>query len=136
MTVTKKKCILVVDDCATLRMAVQDILEDEGYQVLSATNGTHALETLRSAQDQAFPDLVLSDIAMPRMDGYALYRAIRKREEWALLPIIFVTAETKAADQAQDQYAAEYIIKPFDPEDLVALVAQHLQPLCAYDSGV
>jgi len=84
MTAMKKRCVLVVDDCTAPQIAVQDILENEGYQVMSATNGAHALEKLLGTQDQAFPDLVLSDIAMPRMDGHALYGIIREREEGEL----------------------------------------------------
>jgi len=121
----KKLCILVVDDYAPLRIALHDILEAEGYAVLVANDGVHALEVLHSTQDNGFPDLVLSDIAMPRMDGYALCEAIRERAEWAALPLIFLTAMAEAADKAESQCAVAYIAKPFEPEGLLAAIARY-----------
>ena len=77
--------ILVVEDNPTLLMGIQSILEVEGYSVVTATNGVHALQVLEQVQ----PDLIVADTMMPKMDGYAFYRAVRERPEWTQSPLSF-----------------------------------------------
>ena len=86
------RTVLVVEDSASLRMAIASILEQDGYTVLSAADGVQALDVMEESQ----PDLVLADIAMPVMDGYELYRAVRERPEWISIPFIFLTGRSQA----------------------------------------
>ena len=117
--------VLVVDDRETLLMAVQNILEIEGYTVLTATDGIQALQVMEETR----PDLVVADILMPQMDGYALYEAVRARPEWASIPFIFLTAKAEREDVSKGKSlgAEDYITKPFDPQDLVLAVRARLE---------
>lgn len=118
-------CILVVDDHEPLLTAVKIILEDHGYKVLTATDGLKALEVM----DQVRPDLIIADVMMPRMDGFALYEAVRARPEWMAIPFIFLTAKTEKEDRLRGKElgAEDYIIKPFDPQELLAAVEGRLK---------
>ena len=90
-----KQRILVVDDHEPLLTAIQGILEEEDYAVFTATDGTEALNMM----EEVYPSLVIADIMMPRMDGYALYEAIRARSEWVAIPFIFLTAKAEREDK-------------------------------------
>ena len=116
--------ILVVEDHEPLLMAVQDILEAEGYIVNTATDGAEALHLVEENR----PDLVLTDILMPRMDGYALCEALRARPEWESIPIIFVTARAEIEDELKGKAlgATNYITKPFSPDRLLTAVCSSL----------
>jgi two-component system sensor histidine kinase/response regulator len=119
-----KQRILVVDDHDPLLTAIQGILEGEGYTVLTAINGEQALEVM----EQARPDLIMADIMMPRMDGYALYKAVRARPEWVPIPFIFLTAKAEREDKLRgiDMGAEDYLTKPFDTQELVVAVRSRL----------
>jgi len=116
--------ILVVEDHEPLLMAVQDILEAEGYIVNTATDGAEALHLVEENR----PDLVLTDILMPRMDGYALCEALRARPEWESIPVIFVTARAEIEDELKGKAlgATNYITKPFSPDRLLTVVCSSL----------
>jgi DNA-binding response OmpR family regulator len=119
--------ILVVEDRVPLLVAIQDILETEGYSVLTATNGVDALQVMED--EDACPDLILSDILMPQMDGYTLYEAVRARPEWASIPFIFLTAKAEREDvsKGRELGVEDYIIKPFEPDDLLLAVRTRLE---------
>ena len=92
-----KAKVLVVEDDIHLLEGIRDILELDGYAVLTAENGSLGLQVL---QDQAAPpDLILSDIMMPRMDGIQFLKEIRKDQRWLTIPFIFLTAKGEKADQ-------------------------------------
>ena len=112
--------LLLVDDEPGLRSAVQAYLEDEGFDVTTAVDGE---EGFAKAQ-QLLPDLVISDVMMPRCDGYGLLRRMREDERLGGTPVIFLTAKGMTADRTQGYLAGvdDYIPKPFDPEELVARV--------------
>jgi two-component system sensor histidine kinase/response regulator len=116
--------ILVVDDHEPLLAAIQGILEGEGYAVFTAINGAQALEMM----DEVMPNLIIADIMMPRMDGYALYEAIRAEEEWVTIPFIFLTAKAEREDKLKGKGmgAEDYLTKPFDPQELVVAVRSRL----------
>lgn len=116
--------ILVVDDHEPLLTAIQGILEGEGYAVFTATNGAQALEMM----DEVVPNLIIADIMMPRMDGYALYEAIRDEQEWVTIPFIFLTAKAEREDKlkGKNMGAEDYLTKPFDPQELVVAVRSRL----------
>ena len=112
--------LLLVDDEPGLRTAVKAYLEDEGFHVMTAVDG---LDGWEKAQ-QLMPDLVISDVMMPRCDGYGLLEKMRADERLGGTPVIFLTAKGMTADRTQGYLAGvdDYIPKPFDPDELVARV--------------
>jgi DNA-binding NarL/FixJ family response regulator len=112
--------VLLVDDEPGLRAAVQAYFEDEGFQVTSAADGEEGWE---KAQVE-LPDVVLSDVMMPRVDGYGLLKRLREDERLGGTPVIFLTAKGMTADRIAGFRAGvdDYIPKPFDPDELVARV--------------
>ena len=115
------KRLLVVDDDPGLLLAVSDTLRAEGYDVATARRGADAL--VRVAE--TLPDLIISDIRMPGMDGYQLVRNLRSNARTRLVPIVFLTAKDETADRIEGFRSGvdAYITKPFEPEELVAIVA-------------
>jgi DNA-binding response OmpR family regulator len=113
--------VLVVDDDPAIRLLCSVNLELAGVTVLQACDGESALAWARSDQ----PDLVLTDVRMPRLDGFELAQALRADERTRQIPVIFVSAETSATSQAHALTlgALAYITKPFDPAALVATAA-------------
>jgi DNA-binding NarL/FixJ family response regulator len=112
--------LLLVDDEPGLRTAVQAYLQDEGFEVTTAIDGE---EGWTAAQAQ-LPDLVISDVMMPRLDGYGLLKRLRADERLGGTPVIFLTAKGMTADRIEGFQAGvdDYIPKPFDPDELVARV--------------
>jgi two-component system, chemotaxis family, chemotaxis protein CheY len=110
---------LVVDDSRATRSALRRILTSVGFDVAEAEHGEHALEVMRA--DPTI-ELVLVDWNMPVMDGFSLIKAIRKERQWAMLPIMMVSAEVdqKQIARAVMAGADEYVMKPFDSETLIA----------------
>lgn len=119
------KRLLVVDDDPGLLMAVSETLRAEGYDVSTARRGAEAL--VRVAE--ALPDLIISDIRMPGMDGYQLVRNLRAAPHTRLIPIVFLTAKDETVDRVAGFRSGvdAYITKPFEPEELVAIVAGILE---------
>jgi signal transduction histidine kinase len=116
--------ILVVEDDAALLDGLRDILEYSGYEVLTARNGYEGLAAL----EQRLPDLIVSDINMPRMDGYQFYSQVRAHPDWISLPFIFLTAKGEKADIRRGKMlgADDYITKPFEEADLIVAVQAKL----------
>ncbi len=112
--------VLLVDDEPGLRTAVQTYLQDEGFDVTIAVDGE---EGWQKAQ-QLLPDVVISDVMMPRCDGYALLKRLREDERLGGTPVIFLTAKGMTIDRTQGYEAGvdDYIPKPFDPDELVARI--------------
>jgi len=118
--IVKQPRLLLVDDEPGLRTAVQAYLQDEGFEVTTAVDGE---EGWQKAQ-QLFPDLVISDVMMPRCDGYELLKRLREDERLGGTPVIFLTAKGMTIDRTQGYLAGvdDYISKPFDPDELIARV--------------
>ncbi|MDM4767621.1 Hpt domain-containing protein [Pelomonas sp. SE-A7] len=116
--------VLVVDDSLTVRRVTQRLLEREGYRVELAKDGLEALEKL--AGDE-LPSVVLSDIEMPRMDGFDLVRNLRNEERLAKLPVIMITSRIaqKHRDYAQELGVDHYLGKPYDEEQLLELIGRY-----------
>ena len=112
--------ILVVDDDQVILETVEDILRLAGYHTLTASNGVEGLERLYASS----PDLILSDITMPNMDGYQFYEAVRANPAWTLIPFIFLSARGQRTDIRRGNRlgADAYLVKPFEPEDLLGAV--------------
>jgi DNA-binding response OmpR family regulator len=111
------KTILVVDDKASVRMLVREYLTAEGFRVVTAENGQTALYTAR----QEKPDLILLDIMMPEMDGFAFIRSLRKESD---TPVILLTAKLEESDKVigLELGADDYVTKPFGMRELVARI--------------
>lgn len=111
-----KKKIIFIEDEEDLRNAVKFIIEAENYEFYGAANGPEGIAKIAKYNI----DLMLLDIMMPGMDGFEVCRAI-KSEPAVDLPVIFVSAKTEATDIARGFAlgADDYIIKPFDPKDLI-----------------
>src|ERR1043165_8637146 len=119
------KRLLVIDDEPNLLRAVAACLKAEDYEVSTARSGHEALLQLA----ESVPDLVISDIRMPGMDGYKLARQLRGSPRTALVPIVFLTAKDETADRIEGFRAGidAYLTKPFEPDELIAVVNAILQ---------
>ncbi|MFN4115771.1 MAG: response regulator, partial [Inhella sp.] len=120
--------ILVVDDSLTVRRVSQRFLEREGFRVQLAKDGLDAMEQLAREE---LPDMVLSDIEMPRMDGFDLVRNIRADARLAALPVVMITSRIaeKHREYAEALGVQGYLGKPYDEEQLLALIRQHTAAL-------
>ncbi len=117
--------VLVVEDHRPMSGAIEDILESEGYEVVTAVDGMEALEIMQGTR----PDIILADIMMPRLDGYDLYREVRARPEWTPIPFVFLTAKSEREDRLRGKLlgAEDYVTKPFDAEELLVVVRSRLR---------
>ncbi len=117
--------ILVVEDDTHLMEGIRDILELNDYRVLTATNGELGLDVLGT---ETAPDLIVSDIMMPRMNGYEFFQAVREDENLLNIPFIFLTAKGERDDihKGKKMGAEDYVVKPFDAEELLVAVKARL----------
>jgi chemosensory pili system protein ChpA (sensor histidine kinase/response regulator) len=115
--------VLVVDDSITVRRVTQRLLKREGFRVALASDGLHALELLQVEK----PSVVLTDIEMPRMDGFDLVRNIRGDARLRQLPIIMITSRIaeKHRDYARELKVDHYMGKPYPEDELIALVRSY-----------
>lgn len=119
-----RKRILLVEDNFFMRESIAKMLELEGFEVFLAENGYDALEILKKIR----PDLIISDINMPAMDGITFYHTVRGNKRWSGIPFIFLTANDTPADiqQGRELGAEEYVTKPVESRDLLAIVNARL----------
>ncbi|MBN1634519.1 MAG: PAS domain S-box protein [Ignavibacteria bacterium] len=119
-----KKKILVVEDDITLRDNICEYLEECDFDVTSAGDGLEGLEKFR----ESLPDLVLCDIAMPKLDGFQLFQEIRSIPEYSQTPFIFLTAKIGLEDfqKGMNLGADDYIIKPFNFEQLISIIKNRI----------
>lgn len=120
-----QETILIVEDNPVLREGLQEMLELEGFSVQTAANGREGLEKMAERS----PDLILSDIAMPEIDGYQFFKAVRERPEWVTIPFVFLTARGEKEDvlAGKDLGAEDYLVKPVTREDLITVVNSRLE---------
>jgi len=118
------KKILVVDDEVQLVEMIKIRLESNGYEVITAYNGEEGVEKAIAEQ----PGLILLDIMMPGMDGFETLRKLKKDAKTTYMAIVMLTAkaETQSIMQAENLGSADYIIKPFDTEELLDLVKKYI----------
>lgn len=119
------KQLMLVDDDPNLILLVKDYLEFRGYQVITAGNGREALDLL----EEQIPDLIICDVMMPEMDGYSLVQHIRENSTTEWVPVLFLSAKGQSQDRVKglNTGADVYIVKPFEPEELVAQVESSLK---------
>ena len=117
--------ILVVDDDLGTRLSISDYLELSGYKVITAKDGQEALNIL----EQYHIDLIVTDIVMPRMNGYELVRQLRQKPSWRLLPVILLTGRTKTQERILGYQSGcdLYLPKPFELEELGAAIHNLLE---------
>ena len=115
--------VLVVDDSLTVRRITQRLLQREGYRVAVAKDGLEGLDRMAGER----PAVLLTDIEMPRMDGFDLVRNLRADPRLADLPVIMITSRIaqKHRDYAAELGVDHYLGKPYAEDELLALVARH-----------
>lgn len=116
--------VLAVDDSRTMRQMLEMCLSGAGFNVVTAEDGADGVEKLKETN----PDVVITDINMPIMDGFEFIETVRGGDVSARMPILVLTTESDAAKKARarDAGATGWIVKPFDPEKLISAVKRVL----------
>ncbi len=129
--VEQRTRVLVVDDSPSVRHMTSKVVTAAGWEVTTAKDGLEALEMLRQG---TLPDVILTDVEMPRMDGYELVSAVQQDEDFRAIPIVFITsrASEKHRERAADLGITEYLTKPFVESELVGLVERLCLPQPAF----
>jgi len=122
----EKPLILVADDNEDTRLLVSMILNKMGFHCETAESGRAALDKLESGLS---PDLILSDVMMPEMDGYTFFQNVQKRSEWRRIPFIFFTMKDSIDDiqKGRELGVDDYLTKPIMPDALIAAVRGKLK---------
>jgi two-component system, cell cycle response regulator DivK len=118
------KRILVVEDQPDNRQIIRDMLADTGYEIVEAENGEEALAAIAKQR----PDLILMDIQLPVMDGYAATRRIKTDPALKSIPVIAVTSYALSGEEKKAREAGcdDYVPKPYSPRQLLAKIRQYL----------
>ncbi|MCI5048993.1 MAG: response regulator [Rickettsiales bacterium] len=113
--------VLVIDDDDLNRKILDDMLEEEGFEVIMAEDGLQGLETLRATPDV---DVILLDRMMPRMTGMEFMQQFRRRDEWRHIPVIMQTAANQPKDVMEGNQTGIYfyLTKPYEQETVISLV--------------
>jgi len=119
------KKIMVVDDSATIRMSLKTILTNAGFEIVQASDGEEALKML---QDGTKPDLIITDINMPKMGGLELIKNVRKLPGLRFVPILALTTESaqEKRDEARKNGATGWIVKPVKGAELLGVIKKVL----------
>lgn len=116
--------ILTVDDTASMRQMISFTLNSVGHEVIQACDGNEALQLLQGKK----VDLVIADVNMPNMDGITLVKSLREQAEYKFIPILMLTTESQESKRQQGKVAGAtgWIVKPFNPEQLLNVVKKVL----------
>lgn len=116
--------ILTVDDTASMRQMISFTLNSVGHEVIQAADGKEALQVLQGKKI----DLVIADVNMPNMDGITLVKSLRALADYKFTPILMLTTESQEAKRQQGKVAGAtgWIVKPFNPEQLLTVVKKVL----------
>lgn len=122
-----KPVVLIVEDDEDLRGSIESVLIDRAYIVHVAYDGLHAAQILEHANWK--PDLIVSDIMMPRMDGFEFFECVHRMPELRAVPFVFLTARNGSSDlrQARRMGIDDYLVKPFEPDDFILVVENKLR---------
>lgn len=118
------KTIMTVDDSASVRMMVNFTLSELGFEIVEAANGKDALKKMEKQQVH----MLITDVNMPELDGISLVRKIRENPSYRFIPIIILTTESQEEKKREGKHAGAtgWIVKPFKPEQLIAVVRKVL----------
>lgn len=121
----KSKKILVIDDENLIRLIVRRTLEQNGYEVFLAENGTEGLKIANSSS----PDVILLDVNLPDLDGFQVCTKLRSQATTCQIPVIMLTAADEPEDRARgfDKGADDFITKPFDCDELITRIETQLR---------
>lgn len=124
MLAESNETVLIVEDETLMREALQEILENRGFRALEAKHGQDALLIMA----EVVPDLIISDISMPLMDGLTFFRKVRENPDWVSIPFIFLTArgERQQILEGKDLGAEDYLVKPVPPDELLRAIRARL----------
>jgi DNA-binding response OmpR family regulator len=117
------KKILVVDDEEKLAANLKVFLELNGYEVFVGNDGEQGLERARAHK----PDLIISDVMMPKMDGYSMLKELKMDQELSQTPVIMLTAKDGLSDLCEIEGSAQFLVKPFDLSMLLEVVQKYVQ---------
>lgn len=122
------KTIMTADDSASIRQMVSFTLKEAGYDVIEAVDGRDALEKLIEPGRTGTVHMLVTDLNMPNMDGIELIRRVRGESRYRFMPIVMLTTESQNAKKQEGKAAGAtgWIVKPFKPEQLVAVVRKVL----------
>lgn len=123
--------ILLVDDAVEILSLIETILTSQGFQVITAVNGVEALEKVHAEA----PDVIITDVMMPEMDGYAFFKELKRNPSTENIPILILTARGKMEDSFLALGAKDFITKPFETDDLLAKVNAWLERKVARSEG-
>jgi two-component system chemotaxis response regulator CheY len=117
-----KKVILTVDDSRTIQKMLSMTLIDAGFEPVQAEDGVEGLEVL----EYCHPDVIITDINMPRLDGFGFIEGVRSDEKYRAIPILVLTTESdvQKKDRARRAGATGWIVKPFDPTKLIDAIGR------------
>ena len=120
------KKILIVEDESDILVTLQILLQSEGFDVITATDGMEALNKVKSGS----PSLIILDLMIPKLDGYKVCRILKFDERFNKIPIIIITARAQESDKEKSKEvgADYYITKPFEPEELLSKIKEFLKP--------
>ncbi len=123
-----KPLLFLIEDNQDLLYNLKLTLEFNGYEVISAENGADAIERLANLAPEKLPALIISDIMMPKMDGYELFKEVSKNPLWNLIPFIYLTAKNSPEDIRLGKMLGidDYIVKPVQENDLLAIISGKL----------
>jgi|TARA_R110002126_G_scaffold109109_3_gene246025 two-component system chemotaxis response regulator CheY len=115
-----KTKVLTVDDSRTIRSMLLATLNSAGYETVQAEDGIEGLEVL----EESNPDVIVTDINMPRLDGFGFIEGVRRNERYRSVPILVLTTESddEKKNRARQAGATGWIVKPFDPTKLVSAI--------------
>lgn len=115
-------CVLVVDDSPSVRHLNTRLINSAGWKAIVAKDGVEAIEMLQAGEE--IPDVVLTDVEMPRMDGYELLSTLKKSERWKDIPVVMITSRAgdKHRQKAVELGASEYLVKPYEDTQLLGLI--------------
>jgi putative two-component system response regulator len=120
-----KEIVLIVEDNLILRDGLGDILSCDGFEVMLASNGREALDLMKTVT----PDMIISDIAMPEMDGFDFLHSVRIEPQWVSIPFVFLTARGDKEDvlTGKNLGVDDYLVKPLTREELLTTVHARLE---------
>jgi chemosensory pili system protein ChpA (sensor histidine kinase/response regulator) len=114
--------VLIVDDSPSVRHLTSKVIKNAGWTAISAKDGLEALDVLQDLRE--LPDVILTDVEMPRMNGYELLASLKKQDNLQSIPVVMITsrANQKHRQKAIDLGVSDYLTKPFDDAKLIGII--------------